>query len=282
METTPVDIKFVIDELRSLEGYKIDNIFHKDRKIRISIHNHDLIVAPDIMYSTKRAKLKDITEFALMLRKYLKNKIVDSIEQYNFSKVVEMKTGDNILILEFSDKGNCILCDNSYRIIMPLEFMRIGNRKIAAKEQYTHPRVYDIVDVVELKRLLNSEKSVKDILSDSLGRYAVEALADLDGDKTANKLSSEEVEVLHTKIRALMTKEFKPQVVLKNKLLVDVLPFDLDENKNDEKRYFSSFNEALDYFFSRMDYLESIKRLEKKRRKMIRKKRRKRLKKRRK
>ena len=105
-----IDLGYAVDELKCLEGSKIDTIFHSDRKISIRTDNHDLIILPEILYLTKKGRIKDITEFAMLLRKYLKNRVIESIEQYKLGMIAEIAAGDNILILEFFDGGNCIPC----------------------------------------------------------------------------------------------------------------------------------------------------------------------------
>jgi len=55
--------------------------------------------------------------------------------------------------------------------------------------------------------------------------------------------------------------------VYKNKKLVDAVPFDRDEYNKMDKKYFDSFNEALDYFFPKIDRIEKKRRKKKLRKK---------------
>ena len=262
---TPVDIKYVLDELNILEGSTIETIFRKGRKILIKTKDNDVLISPDTLYLTTTSKIREIDEFAITLRKFLKNKTIESIEQYGFDKLVIMSFEDKVLILEFFDGGNCVLCDKSYKIIMPLEFKRINGRNVIAKEDYPFPGIVDLRYITGLKRILSKGDKLEEALDVILGKYSKEviSLSGLNEDVIVGSLSNGDLERLHSQVLNIFSRKKNPQVVFKNKNIVDVLPFDIEPYKDYKKKPFTSFNEALDYFFSKKES-EIVKKTKKK------------------
>lgn len=201
---TALELRYIVDELEALRGLRIGNIYHSDDEIRIFVDDNILLISPYKFYLTKKVGKKELSDFVLFLRRYLKNKSIERIDYHGLS--VEMITNENILIIEFAPSFNCILCDRSYNIIMPLNADKRNN--IMPKMKYIIPQD-----------------------------------------------------------EALEIREKRPQVVYKNKRVFDAVPFDMDIYKKMDKKYFDSFNEALDYFFSKFRP-KAKKRLKRKRKKL--------------
>lgn len=207
---TSLELRYILDELKSLIGLRIGNIYDSGDELRINVDDNIILVSSSRIHLTKKPGKKDLSNFSLFLRRYLKDKIIARVEQHGMT--VEIATQGHVLIIELYPKFNCILCDGWYNIIMPLNPDK--KNKIMPKMKYIIPQ-------------------------------------------------DEELE----------TKEKKPQVVYKNKSVFDAVPFDVDAYKNLDKKYFDSFSEALDYFFSKIKTAERGRHPEKKKKQLKRKRR---------
>ncbi|MEM2934688.1 MAG: ribosome rescue protein RqcH, partial [Methanocellales archaeon] len=109
--------------------------------------------------------------------------------------------------------------------------------------------------------LKQSEKDLIRTLASRLnlgGLYAEEIClrADLDKAKAAKKLEADEIEKIFSSMQELFTPlvkgEFKPHIIIKDGMEIDVLPFELLQYKEYEKKYHSTFNAALDEYFTKL------------------------------
>ena len=117
---TVPELRCVVAELKSIRGRKIENIYHNDDEMRFVIGSKELLLSKFSIHLAKPSKKRNISSFALTLRKYLRNKAVSSISSKHLS--VELVIDANKLILEIFPRFNCILCNASNEIIMPMKF----------------------------------------------------------------------------------------------------------------------------------------------------------------
>ncbi len=98
-------------------------------------------------------------------------KIID-VYQKDFDRIVEIKTENYFLILEFFGEGNIILTDNNKIILNAIEMREWRDRKIKKGEKYTYPpSLYKNpfkISLEELKAMVD-EKEIIRILSRDLG-----------------------------------------------------------------------------------------------------------------
>ena len=272
---TSLEIKHLTDELQFLSGGTIDGIFHKDKDIAMKIiakgKGYNLFASPDMICLTDRERIKDITEFAMMLRKYMKGKKIVGIKQHVFDRIFEIWTENNILIFEM-DNPNCILCDRTLKIITPMEFQKFENRNITAGVNYTYPKSIDIRDVNNLEKIMHSEETVIKLLENFFSGYASDilTLAKISQGKVAKELTEAEIKRLKDVINFLVYSNRKPQIIY-NGDNAEVLLFDLETRKAERKRYFNSFVEALGYLITKEEEIENVRKAERKRIKKHRK-----------
>ncbi|MDK2853646.1 MAG: hypothetical protein PWQ92_540 [Thermococcaceae archaeon] len=94
-EMSSVDIKYIVEELKSLEGALIDKIYHDGEQIRIKLRvagegRKDLIIeAGRRIHLTTYIKEapQQPSSFTMLLRKYLSGSRLEKIEQHDFPKV---------------------------------------------------------------------------------------------------------------------------------------------------------------------------------------------------
>jgi len=217
------------------------------------------------------------SSFCMFLRKHLMGRRVMDIRQHGFDRVVEFRTDGGILIFELFSKGNVILCDSSYKIIMPMEIQRWRHRVVIPKETYRFPPMQSdpfSMDPGSLRKSMESSgKNVIATLATSLSLgplYAKEVCsrAGVDGAKEAARVTQQEASGM---LMALleMDKSKDGACVYAHA----VAPFPLAGLGGAVKK--ESFSDALDEFFSHqmlevrkeekvMQTSKEIKRIEKK------------------
>jgi predicted ribosome quality control (RQC) complex YloA/Tae2 family protein len=240
---TVPELKYVVDELKSIRGRKIENIYQNDDEMRFVIGNKELLLTEFSIHLAKPSKKRNITSFALILRKYLRNKVVNGISSKYLS--VELLINSNKLILEIFPRFNCILCNTSNEIIMPMKFYT----GVRPGETYVEEGL-DYRSKERFRKFLSKKLPAAVIVRDYFGKYV--KIPKYMGEKTGRELKEAGRTVLLKEIRILMKKEKHPQVIYKGRKLIDAVPFDLDIYKRYKKKYFDTFNEALAFFFSRV------------------------------
>jgi predicted ribosome quality control (RQC) complex YloA/Tae2 family protein len=265
-----------VDELQFLNGGIIESICHKDKDMTIRIMQEKpyvLFISPDILCLKDKGDITEVTDFAMMLRKYMRGKKITSIKQHNFDRIVELWTDNNALILEL-DNANYILCERSYKIIRPREFQRFDDRNVVEGETYVYPKSLDIRNINDLTKLLSSNEPVIHLLMNFLGKYARDILiiAKIKRDKISNQLTEEEKKRLINNINLFTLRKRNPQIVYEGRKM-DLLLFDLETRKAEKKKQFDSYIEALDYYLTREEEMKKRARAEKKKLRKLRKKR---------
>lgn len=241
---TVPELKYIVDELSLLKDKRIENIYQSGDELRMIIEDKELLFSPSSLHLTKISGKREISQFALILRKYLRNKFIGNISCRNLT--VELAINSNILILELFPRFNCILCDNSYKIIMPMKFYK----DIKPKETYVFSDGPDFKDRERFKKFLLRKYPVSLLIKDYFGRYV--KISKEIGEKPGDQLKDSEIKRILEDIRSLISKEKNPQVVYRGRNIIDALPFDVSACKNLRKKYFDTFNETLDFFFTRM------------------------------
>jgi len=270
-QISAVDIRAVVEELQSLVGARIDKIYHNPPdEIRIRLRKpgekFDLILeAGKRIHLTKFPKEapRFPSSFAMLLRKHLEGGRIKAIKQHDFDRIVFIhveREEEKILVGEFFKKGNVILCDSDFRVIMPLKpFFKVGEVYKLPKPQLS-PFDVKVEDFKEGLRDGETEIEIVRFLATRLsigGQYAEEICfrARMDKKKKISELREDEIRALMEAIRTIFEPvekgEFKPHILLKEGDYVDVLSVELKIYEDFERKYFDSFNEALDDFYSK-------------------------------
>ncbi|KUK18148.1 ribosome rescue protein RqcH [Thermococcus sibiricus] len=284
-EMSSVDIKYIVEELKSLEGARVDKIYHDGNQIRIKFHitgegRKDLIIeAGKRIHLTTYIKEapQQPSSFTMLLRKYLSGLRLESIEQYNFDRIVKLKIGDYTLIAELFRKGNVVLVDKDNIIISAMRYEEFKDRVIKPKHEYKLPPARENpVDISweKFKELISSQEvETVRALARSLnmgGLYAEEILlkAGIEKTKKANELSEEELKNIFDKMKEVFNSPKKPNIVYKDDTPIDVLPIELKWYEGYEKKFFETFSGALDEYFGKITIegakLERTKKLQEK------------------
>ncbi len=263
-----IEVKHVVDELQWLVGGRIDKIYHRDRTLRIRVYvpgkgEVEIYVEPERLHLTKYKKIfEEPTSFCMFLRKYLKGERIREIKQHKLDRIVEIVTDRHILILELFHRGNYILCDKNYQILMPLEFQRWKDREIIPKKTYRHPKSTDVTSFIEFEHeAKQTELNIGSFLGNLFGSLYSDEICLRANVNKKEKFTDEIIEKVYKVVMDLIDHEKKPCIVLENDRPIDATPFPLLVYKNKKTESFDSFNNALDEFYHEKE--EETKKIEK-------------------
>ncbi len=132
-----------------LIGSWISNIYRDGEKIHIKIkqpgENPVLVYAePGSRIHITRIPRRSSKEFKsdslqATLRKYLRNRVVEEIEQVGFDRIVRIRGGSYSLIVELLNRGTLVLLDPEDKVIVSLRYIQMRDRSIKPKHKYVPP-----------------------------------------------------------------------------------------------------------------------------------------------
>ncbi|MCD6559456.1 MAG: NFACT family protein [Palaeococcus sp.] len=288
-EMSSVDIKYIVEELQSLVGARIDKVYHDGNILRVKLHKagegrKDLLIQAGkrVHLTTYIKESPSPSSFAMLLRKHLSGRFLDGIEQYDFDRIVKLKVGEYTLIAELFKRGNVVLIDGESKILGALRYEEFKDRAIKPGHEYKLPPARESPVDVEWERfkelLLEEEVEVVRALARKFnmgGFFAEEILlrAGIEKTRKTMELSEEELKLIFEKMKEVFSAPKKAQIVYKDGELFDVLPIELKQYENLEKKYFETFSEALDEYFGKITVDEAkkelTKRLEDKKRSLL-------------
>jgi len=281
-----VDVYVLVKELlKYLHRARIDKIYQlgvSNFKFKLSVPlkgGAELVVTPSYLCLSNysRSTPSTPTPLAMQLRKLLSGARIVNITQPGFERIVEieLEKGDvkYRLVLELFGGGNVILLDKNNKILALAKSRRWKHRILKVGETYNYPP--PAPDPMSIKKeefgsiLLHSNKKLAASLAVEVGLtgdYAEEvcAKAGLSKECNASSLSPQEIEKLWNSLLEWrdMVKNAKTEAyhVLDGKgNAINVLPFELLVTSTLPKKIFSSFNEAVDEYFSTLEKSEEIK-----------------------
>lgn len=261
-----LDIYVCVGELQEIVGGKVEKVYHyPPNEIRFKIHakgRKDLVVeAGKRIHLTifPRESPRFPSPFAMLLRKHLENCKIVSIKQHDFDRVVviDFSNGKKVVV-ELFGRGNVLLTNENFEVIMDIR----GGKGI-----YEFPRKKAPFEFTldELRCLCGERREIVKILAVKLGLgglLAEEVCLRAKVEKDKIDIDDEEIERIYSAVRSIFDPVLKgyvrPQIVLKNGSYLDVTPIDLEIYRGFKRRYFESFNRALDEFYSKAIVEEEV------------------------
>jgi predicted ribosome quality control (RQC) complex YloA/Tae2 family protein len=284
-EFTSFDVAADVRELKeAIQNSRVSNIYQlDDRTLLLKLRRGEsvyrlVLEAGKHLNLTSYALEKPLIPpaFCMSLRKFLRNSLLKSIEQYEFERIVIFnfngKLGDFRLVLELFGEGNMILLDGENKILHALHFRRMRDRNIVRGESFRLPppsgRNPTKINMQALSEGLKSFGDVEVVraLARFLGIggvYAEEILLRLGIKKTTkcNSLSQSQTEAIYNCLQSLLSQvlngKLEPCIVLgEDGSFLDVTPLRLKRYEGLKHQIYSSFNEALDEFYTKTEVLE--------------------------
>ena len=264
-----LELHFLVNELKYLENSRVDKIYNSGKEeIYIQFHKSNvgkkilrIIVGKALFITEEKSVDESPSGYCMMLRKHLEGKFLDSIEQLEPERILQLvfktKNETKKLYLEFLGKGNLILCNEDGIIIDCLVHHKFRDRTVFPKEKYKYPSMeYNLFDInkTELSNLFKNSKKDKIITSLATelglgGVYSEEVclLSNIDKSALPKEIDDNMIKNIINSIKKLISKKnkTKPQIIYKNKEPIDAVPIDLELYRDLEKKKFLSYSEAL-------------------------------------
>jgi len=269
-QISALELHFLVKEFKCLESSRVDKIYNTGKEeVYIQFYKSNVgkkilrIINGKAIFLTETKTVDEIPSgFRALLRKHLEGKFLDSVEQLEPERILKFvfKTKDETkkLYLEFLGKGNVILCNNDDVIIDCSIKHKFKDRSILPKQNYIYPNMqYNLFNINKkgIVDLLKNSKRDKVITSLATelgfgGVYSEEVclLSNIDKNNNPKKINNNEITKILNSIKKIFNKKSNPQIVYKDKELIDAIPIDLEFYKDYEKKEFSNYNDALNEY----------------------------------
>jgi predicted ribosome quality control (RQC) complex YloA/Tae2 family protein len=286
-EMSSFDIAVITAELNRLfSGFHIRNIYQLNPKtLLLSLSGKEgargnlLMEAGKKVHSTSYALEKPLKppSFCMALRKYLRNGVIEGIEQYEFERIVEIavKSKGNLhrLVVELFGEGNIILVGPDNKILHALSYRRMRDRNILRGEELSYPpsvgkdpRSLQRIDLDELKRFgeLEVAKAIARFLSVG-GFYGEEILlrAGVPKESPCASLTTEDLDTILRSLQELLAVisdgHVEPCIFVNDEGgWIDVAPVQLKRYTALKCKKYGSFNAALDEYYAGISVGEKV------------------------
>ena len=239
-------------------------IIKKDSRVNITEYDYPIPAFPN--------------QYIRTLRKFLKNRQVLGVSQYKIDRIIVIELSNREegtwkFVIELFNKGNFLLLDQNNIIIIAKKYRKFKDRTILAKKVYSFPISHQ-KDFFSINRqdfeaffTLSDNEIVRDI-SRKLklsGLYSEELCkrAKINKKELGKNLSEADFNKLYESFKGIRNQllfgSINAHIIVDQQgNEVTVLPFETEIFKDYEKVKYSSFNSAVDDFYSKIDY-ESIK-----------------------
>ncbi|MBI2659366.1 NFACT family protein [Candidatus Woesearchaeota archaeon] len=272
-QLSSIDLHYLVKELQILKDSRIDKIYQPEKELIVfSLYKTNLGkrllrigIGKSIFIAEEKEPYEEILGFGQFLRKHIDGYFLTEIGQIEPERILKLtfksKEEKKFLYIEFFGKGNAILCDGHDVIMNALEHHDFRERSIKPRLKYVYPVMgYNLFDLKEEGLALLLKNSKKDSLVTSLatelglgGLYSEEVCLISNIDKNANpkNIGEKEIKLITNSIKKITNKKIDAFAVFDEKNdVIDVIPFDFEFYKNNDKKSFPSFGEAASYFFS--------------------------------
>ncbi|MFO7837315.1 MAG: ribosome rescue protein RqcH [Candidatus Thorarchaeota archaeon] len=271
------DIRAILPEIREVaHGAFINNVYQYNGTFVLKVHKssvgtRQILIEPGCRLHLTRYR-RDAPrfppEFCMVLRKYLRNRVITNIEQYDLDRIVIFEVGGEEnsykLIVELFGKGNVILVDPDDEIFIALHYKKMRDRNVIPNAVYQFPpqRGRDIL-AVELENLegviQNSNASLIRTLTrgfnvDSLSCEEVCALAGISPTESVENMTNKQISDLLRGFRKYLKKieegANEPRIILdKDGEYISFVPFRFQMYVDMPQEIFESYSQAIDEFF---------------------------------
>mgnify|MGYP006279370947 CR=1 FL=1 len=265
-ELSALELYCLTKELQSLEGSKVDKVYQpKKNELLFQLHKAGEgkqvldICLPGVIFKT--SKKHEVTEtpphFCVFLRKKLGNARVQSIEQHEFERilVVNLTTKNETyhLIVELFDKGNVILCNSEYNVLMAVYYKKWKERTVRPNIRYEFPTpLANPIKLTEeqfVEMFYSVEMSLVKFLAIKAGlggTFSEEVVSVTGIDKSSSKLDEESLKRVYKAMKDLLEREINAVVVYHNEHIESALPFLIQAIKQSSYEHVGEFNKAVE------------------------------------
>jgi predicted ribosome quality control (RQC) complex YloA/Tae2 family protein len=275
MAMTNFDIAAILPELRqqTIEG-RIHNVYQITQEaflLKIHPGNLNLIIEPAKRIHLTKFEVKTPakpSQLCMALRKHVRAAKIVDIQEPNFERLVlieiEAQGKRQKIVAELLPRGNIIVVDDQDRVVISSRYTRMKDRSILRGQPLRLPpqRGKNLLEATA-----NDFRQLRDLRDlDAVtafaqtfgvgGLYAEEILqrAQVSKSTSAADMTDDQIErISHAVIElrdTLLSGSRSPAIVLDGTSMIDVTPFELERYRGMEKRTFTSFNDAVDEYFT--------------------------------
>ncbi len=217
----------------------------------------DLLFLPPLLIPTRYVISADRPDnLAIISRKMLGNRRIQSVEQVNFDRILRFNTEDGSIILELFGDGNVILTDADGTIVYALHERDWRDRSIRRGLEYQPPpapRLHPGISQDEFASVFTAKDVVRSLVRAGIPPiYAEEActLAGVDKNTPTSELTSPQVDRIYDALCELFRRldNSDPVVVRSGDEIVDILPFSVSKYETGDYvlEHVPTLSEALD------------------------------------
>ncbi len=256
------------ETLRLLEGSRVGNVYTAGNliilKFKAQTHLRELVVEPGrrIHLTSRTLRSGKLGQAAMILRKYLRGRRLEGIEQPGFERIVylEFQPGGYRLVVELLPRGVAALLDPEGRIVFATRYMEMRDRAIRRGERYVEPPAAALSPVeASPKQLLERVQAGRDLIRGLVRgagwppELAEEVLHRLGVDKSADpsaldQATAERIIEEARQVYVSSVESPEPTITVVEGRYEAVTPFKPSYLKGEYMSY-SLFNEALDEYF---------------------------------
>ncbi|MFX0033243.1 MAG: ribosome rescue protein RqcH [Candidatus Hodarchaeota archaeon] len=249
----------LILKIRTSNNEKRNLIIQNDSRVNLTNYNYPIPKYP--------------SQFVISLRKFMKSRKIQSISQHNFDRIIVLELSNYNdkpwkFIIELFNKGNYILIDENGIVKIANSYKRFRERDILPnrKYQYPQPRGKSFLKLSQEEfnnLIIGSDEEIVRILARNIsisGLHSEEICyrAGIRKTEKGTNLNEDELKTLFNAFKGLRNNllfgEIKANIILdENENQISIQPFELALFENYKKVYFKFFNEAVDYYYSKID-----------------------------
>ena len=276
------DVCVITKELNNLlSGGTIVNVYELEDllilKILTALNNKvNLIVKNDSRVNLTSYKYpipKYPSQFIMSVRKFLKNRKIKSVSQYNFDRIlifelISSEEASQKFIIELFNKGNFLFIDENNIVKIAKSYKKYKDRDILPNKSYEFPKSRgsgflsikksEFLDLIaktdeELVRFLANKIGISGLYSEEICHRS-----GLDKSIEIKSLTLNQKELIFLSIKNLRNQllfgQINANIVYdKEGEQISVFPLDLSLFESYNKKHFDTFNQAVDEFYSKLD-----------------------------
>ncbi len=282
-ELTSVDLAALERELANYEGARVEKVYlYDDGLVRFKMREYELgrielLVDTGEFKHVRVATPERVPQaperppnFAMMLRNRLEGAHLDSVEQFEFDRILSLefkRSGESTTIVaELFGDGNLAVLDNVGEVVDCLNTVRLKSRTVVPGSPYEYPearfnplavdsdhfkaRIED--SDTDLVRTLATRLNFGGIWAEELcTRAGVEKVVDIE------EVTEEMIDAVYNEVERLREQiasgDFDPRLYTDDGRPLDVTPLPMQEHADLDEEHFDRFTEALDIYATNLD-----------------------------
>lgn len=271
------DIRAIMPEIKEVgQGAFVNNVYQYNGIFVLKVHKttvgtRQILIEPGRRIHVTRYR-RDAPrfppEFCMVLRKYLRNRVITNIEQYDLDRIVVFEVGNDEnkykLIVELFGKGNVVLVDPDDEIFVGLYYKKMRDRNVVPNATYQFPpqrgrdilavELQDLEDVIEDSNASLIRTLTRGFNVDSLSCEEVCALAGISPTEPSQNVTENQIRDLMYGFKEYLGKIEKgadePRIVLDDEgQYLSFVPFKFETYAGMSEEVFDTYSQAIDEFF---------------------------------